>query len=120
MGMEYRWGRRQETNIPVYFFALPVTRGEGRLLDISCSGAWLETSICLRLRTLLYLESLDDDAPAGSRTAASVVRRTPRGVGLEWCEKDGLFQRRLFVPPPEGNCVALATSHLMRRKIHAA
>jgi hypothetical protein len=120
MHMEHRWGRRQETNIHVYFYALPTISGSGRLLNVSCSGAWLETSASLRVCTLLYLESLDDRAPPGMRTSASVVRRTPRGVGIEWCEKDGLFQRCHLGAPPETTAVAPSTSHLMRLAAHAA
>jgi hypothetical protein len=118
--MEHRWGRRQETNIHVYFFALPATSGAGRLLNISCSGAWLETSTSLRLHTVLYLESLDDRAPPGLRTSASIVRRTPSGVGLEWCEKDGLFQKCHLVSLPESTALAPSTSHLMRLGARAA
>jgi hypothetical protein len=92
MHMEHRWGRRQDTNVPVYFLTLPTTRGTGRLLNVSCTGAWLETSVPLRLYSLLYLECFDDRAPADVRPWASVVRRTADGAGLEWCEEGGLYQ----------------------------
>jgi hypothetical protein len=93
MHMEHRWGRRLETDFEVWFVSLPTTRGCGRLLNVSCSGAWLETSVPLRLHSLLYLEYLDDLAPAEVQPWASVVRRTADGAGLEWCEKDWIFQR---------------------------
>jgi hypothetical protein len=118
--MEHRWGRRQDTNIHVFFYALPATSGAGRLLNISCSGAWLETSVNLRLHSLLYLESLDDRAPSGARTSATIVRRTAHGVGLEWCHKDGLFQRCHLGAMPESTALAPSTSHLMRQRTHAA
>jgi hypothetical protein len=91
--MEHRWGQRQKTNVHVFFFAVPKTSGNGRLLNMSCSGAWLETAADLRVYTLLYIQPLEDGEPTGSLTSANVVRRTTRGVGLEWCEKDGIFQR---------------------------
>jgi hypothetical protein len=99
---------------------LPTISGAGRILNISCSGAWLETSVSLRLCSLLYLESLDDRAPPGARASASVVRRTAHGVGLEWCEKDGLFQRCHLDALPAIAAAAPATSHLMRARTHAA
>jgi hypothetical protein len=54
------------------------------------------------------------------RTSASVVRRTERGVGIEWCEKDGLFQRCHLSAPPETVALTPSTSHLMRLAAHAA
>lgn len=119
MRMEHRWGRRQDTNIHVHFFSLPKTGGAGRLLNISSSGAWLETSVSLRLWSLLYLESLDVWASEETRTSATVVRRAARGVGLEWCEKDGIFQRYSLASQPADTAGGSFTSHLMRQKRQA-
>jgi hypothetical protein len=98
--MEHRWGQRHDTNIPVYVFAGPATGGAGRLLNISCSGAWLETTAPLRLHAVVHLETLDGRVPAGMRSSATVVRRTARGVGLEWCEKDSVLQQGQVGLPP--------------------
>jgi hypothetical protein len=86
--MEHRWGRRQSTDLMVRFFASSGSSGIGRVLNISSTGAFLETTARLRPLSLLHLE------PAGAtfwetqsrRIAASVVRQDAGGVGLEWCE----------------------------------
>jgi hypothetical protein len=88
MGMDHRWGRRQPTDLAVRFVAKAGVSGTGRVLNISLTGAYLETRVALRLLSLVYLEpdsSVSGDAPRGC-TAASVVRRDALGVGLEWCD----------------------------------
>jgi hypothetical protein len=88
MGMDHRWGRRQPTDVAVQFVTKPGTTGTGRVLNISLTGAYLETQVPLRLHSLVYLEPAVP-APAADhrrRVAASVVRRDALGVGLEWCE----------------------------------
>jgi hypothetical protein len=86
--MEHRWGHRQSTDVAVRFVALPATIGTGRVINVSLSGAFMETQVPLRLLSLIYLEPFgevrDDDLM--SRLVASVVRQTPIGVGLEWCD----------------------------------
>ena len=86
--MEHRWGRRQPTDIPVCVIGKPFTAtGAGRVLNVSLTGAYLETTVPLRLHALLYLQpDASASAAAGDRRiAASVVRRDASGVGLEWC-----------------------------------
>ena len=87
MGMDHRWGRRQPTDVVVQFVTRLGVTGTGRVLNISLTGAYLETQVPLRLRSVVYLEPA---APASAdhrrRIAASVVRQDAPGVGLEWCE----------------------------------
>ena len=70
------------------FVAMPATIGTGRVINVSLTGAFMETQVQLRLLSLVYLEPFgevgDDDLM--SRLVASVVRQTPLGVGLEWCD----------------------------------
>jgi hypothetical protein len=86
--MEHRWGHRKSTDVAVRFVALPATIGTGRVINVSLTGAFMETRVQLRLLSLVYLEPFvavgDDDLM--SRLVASVVRQTPFGVGLEWCD----------------------------------
>ena len=86
--MEHRWGQRRPTNVTVRFVTMPATTGIGRLLNLSSTGAFMETNLNLRLLSLLYLEPVDQpsDTSATGRLAATVVRQGPTGVGLEWCE----------------------------------
>jgi hypothetical protein len=109
--MEHRWGRRQATDIDVHFWA-PATSGTGRILNVSSTGAYLETSVKLRVCSLVHLEPADTAPPGAARTAAIVVRRTPAGVGLEWCEKDGLFSRFIF-PPHRLTCQKADPCHAL-------
>jgi hypothetical protein len=86
--MEHRWGKRQATNLPVRLFTTAPKIGSGRLVNISLTGAFVETPMQLRLLSVVYL------CPASSRSprrkpkgmAACVVRRDAAGFGLEWCE----------------------------------
>lgn len=88
--MEHRWGRRQAMDVPVRFVALPTTVGTGRVLNMSVTGAYLETAVALRRLSVLYLEPTAVPASGGRvrRIAASVVRHDARGVGLEWCDTE--------------------------------
>jgi hypothetical protein len=86
--MEHRWGRREATDVAVYFVANSGTAGTGRVLDVSLTGAYLETLVSLRLLSVIYLK-LDAKASTAGKTqciAATVVRSDGRGVGLEWYE----------------------------------
>jgi hypothetical protein len=86
--MERHRGERHSTDVMVQFFTRPGTVGVGRVLNVSATGAFMETERPLRLLSLLYLEPTGP-VPATSsagRIAATVVRCTPTGVGLEWCE----------------------------------
>jgi hypothetical protein len=86
--MEQHRGQRHSTDVTVQFFTRPDTIGIGRVLNVSATGAFMETRFALRPLTLLYLEptiQMPHDG-IGERLAATVVRCTPTGVGLEWCE----------------------------------
>jgi hypothetical protein len=86
--MEHRWGRRQPTDIAVYVISKLLGTTGGRVLNISLTGAYLETAAPLRVHALVYLEASSTASSAGGsrHNAASVVRRDASGVGLEWCE----------------------------------
>jgi hypothetical protein len=85
--MEHHRGQRHATDVTVQFFTRPDAIGIGRVLNVSATGAFMETRLPLRPLALLYLEPTIR-LPDGSseRIAATVVRCTPTGVGLEWCE----------------------------------
>jgi hypothetical protein len=86
--MKLHRGQRRSTNVTVQFFTRPATIGIGRVVNVSATGAFMETQLPLRLLSLLYLEPTDQlpaDSTSG-RIAATVVRCGATGVGLEWCE----------------------------------
>jgi hypothetical protein len=82
--MEHRWGIRRATILPVSFRLQSGACGVGQLLNISTSGAYLQTKVPLRVLTLLDLTAISDDLPGGTRSQAFVVRYDQNGVGLEW------------------------------------
>ena len=100
MTMEHRWGVRQRTCVSVRFDARGGVIGSGRLINISATGAFLETAdppaplAMLQIRAAAASAAEDVALPL----AATVVRRIARGVGLEWCPEAGgnaLLRRRL-------------------------
>jgi hypothetical protein len=86
--MERHWGQRRSTNVAVQFFTRPDATGTGRVVNISSTGAFMETQSPLRILSLLYLEPTDQPSVNGTsgRIAATVVRHDATGVGLKWCE----------------------------------
>jgi hypothetical protein len=85
--MKHHRGQRHPTNVTVQIFTRPATIGQGRVLNISPTGAFLETQLPLQPLSLIYL--LPDAPPTdtdGARIAATVVRLAGTGVGLEWYE----------------------------------
>jgi hypothetical protein len=84
--MEHRWGERRPIDLAVRFVVMQGTAGKGRIVNISSSGAFMETQTSLRLLSLLYLRPMESVVGENRRVAATVVRYDARGVGLEWCE----------------------------------
>jgi hypothetical protein len=85
--MEHRWGKREPTDVAVNFVVYGTT-GAGRVLNVSLTGAYLETSIPPRLLSVVYLQLARTASAAAECIAATMVRRDPWGVGLEWCESE--------------------------------
>jgi len=81
--MEHRWGHRHPANMAVSFALRSGERGVGRVLNISSTGAYLQTEFHLRIFTLIEL-FIDGVMPRGVRSTACVMRRDHIGVGLEW------------------------------------
>jgi hypothetical protein len=81
--MEHRWGNRHAANLPVSFTLQSGQRGVGRVLNISTTGAYVQTEIPLRILTLIDL-LIDGIIPRGVRFTGCVMRRDQGGVGLEW------------------------------------
>lgn len=87
--MEHHRGQRRSTDVAVQFFTRPDATGIGRLVNISSTGAFMETQSPLRILSLLYVEPIGlpsvNNGTSG-RLAATVVRCEASGVGLKWCE----------------------------------
>ena len=86
--MEHRWGQRISTDVAVSLVATPATIGVGRMLNVSSTGAFVQTRLHVPLLSFVYLEPADlaVDGCVVGRIGACVVRRCADGVGLEWCD----------------------------------
>jgi hypothetical protein len=82
--MEHRWGNRHPANLLVSFALQSGKLGSGRVLNISATGAYLQTEMPLRILTLIDLMFIDGLVPRSARFTACVMRRAHSGVGLEW------------------------------------
>jgi len=61
---------------------------QGRLLDVSISGAFVSTSLCIASLASITIEVLSVISAARrfKPIEAQVIRRTERGLGIEWKE----------------------------------
>jgi hypothetical protein len=86
--MDHRWGERIRVDFPVRIMAHPFAKRDGRLTDLSVSGANIHTTVPIRPRSRLEVTLLK--APWARQHAAVicayVTRRYWDGVGVEWCE----------------------------------
>ena len=83
--MEHRFGQRLRCGTAVQLSAGAGLAGPGRLVNVSLSGAYLETPLDLPLFATVEISKAVDRDGAVNRLA-SVVRKDRGGVGVEWCE----------------------------------
>jgi len=85
MRMEHRFGQRFRCGSAVRVSSGSSLTGRGRLVNVSLSGAFLETALDLPLLATISI-ARDGNCPRDVELLASVVRKDSRGVGVEWCE----------------------------------
>jgi PilZ domain len=86
--MEQRWGERLPVNVPVRVSNHAFSMRDGRLTDLSVSGAQLTVDFELRLLsrvevTVVLPYRSKHEAPTIS---AFITRKGRNEFGLEWCE----------------------------------
>jgi hypothetical protein len=86
--MEHRWGERVQVDFPVRLTAHRFSVRDGRLTDLSVSGALVEAELEARALSRVRVAI---DLPLWPRhespvVEAYVVRKNKYGIGLEWCE----------------------------------
>jgi PilZ domain len=86
--MEHRWGVRTRVDIAVRLAGNSVTVLDGRLMNVSLSGAFITLGCPVNPLSRLDIQFL---APRESRHTsikipARVVRLGPNGIGVEWSE----------------------------------
>jgi hypothetical protein len=85
--MEHRWGARVGVDISVRLTAHPFAGREGRLTNVSVSGALIKSAVEFRLlsRIEVLILPLDEEYKV-STIAAYVTRRSQDRIGVAWCE----------------------------------
>ena len=83
--MEHRFGRRYPCRESVQVDAGEGAEGIGRFVNVSMSGAYIESTLDPPLFALVSITRNRDDA-AAVELRASVVRHDPGGFAVEWCE----------------------------------
>ncbi len=86
--MEHRWGQRSNLRVAVQLRIGDGAATSGYLQNLSVSGAFVLTRSLAAVGTLLELE-----VPLGNHhglplpsACAYVARRSPEGLGIEWCD----------------------------------
>jgi hypothetical protein len=102
--MEQRWGERLSVNVPVRVSAHAFSVRDGRLTDLSVSGASLTVDLDLRLMSRVEIVVVlpyrsKHEAPA---LYGYVARKYQDGFGIEWCE---------FAPAAVGELLRSAVRH---------
>jgi PilZ domain len=101
--MEHRWGERIATDIPIRLtLARSTLIGLGRLINLSLSGALIDTSVELRVfsRIQVVLKPPQFSKTEPANIAAYVTRRHDGAFGVEWVE---------FAPPAVTEIVRMTT-----------
>jgi hypothetical protein len=90
--VEHRWGKRSVLDAAVRLFSGSRAVVSGRITNASLSGAFIRTDARLPAfgYVLVELNGNGGSHRAPARIPAYVVRQTPDGVAVEWCE---------FAPP---------------------
>src|SRR5579871_2029839 len=86
--MEHRWGERLKVSLPVRIWTAYGSVGAGQVLDLSVSGAFVETALQVPLLTPLNvvfrLRRQNGRLQESAAYVAHVVRKGTAGVGIEW------------------------------------
>ena len=83
---EHRWGARIRVSIPVHVTSPSTTRFDGRIKNLSLSGALMTANSELPLNSRIEV-TLELPSPLGDAViAAHVARRVNGEVGIEWCQ----------------------------------
>jgi hypothetical protein len=84
--IDHRWGERFRVDVPVHVTIQALSGIDGRLKNLSLSGALLNACFDLRIHSLIELNIVTPSWPRPSPVKAYVVRKRHQDVGIEWCE----------------------------------
>ena len=84
---EHRWGARIQVSIPVRVASPTETPNDGRLRNLSLSGALVTTSLAAPLNTRIAVTlALPSPLQGAAVIEAHVTRRVNGAVGVERCQ----------------------------------
>jgi hypothetical protein len=85
--IEHRWGERIRVDIPFKLTAQAASGIEGRLKNLSLSGALIHADCGLRLNALIEIRiQLPQPSECQVVLRAYVARKLGSDVGIEWCD----------------------------------
>src|ERR1700736_2363085 len=86
--MEHRWGERVQVDFPVRVAVHRFSVRDGRLADLSVSGALVQADLPARLLSRIQLAIVLPLWPKYESpiVEAYVARKQKHGFGIEWCE----------------------------------
>jgi hypothetical protein len=84
---EHRWGARIRVSVPVRVSSPSETAIDGRMRNLSLSGALLTTPLAAPLNSRITLTlALPSPSQGDAVIEAHVTRRDNGDVGIEWCQ----------------------------------
>jgi PilZ domain len=85
--LEHRWGERVNLDLPVQVAVNSLSGIDGRVKNLSLSGALIEADIDLRIHSLIEISvKLPRSPHRGVVIEAHVTRKQDGDVGVEFCE----------------------------------
>ena len=84
--IDHRWGERFRVDIPVQVAIQALSGIDGRLKNLSLSGALLNACFDLRVHSLIEVTIVTSGWPRQPPVKAYVTRKRHQDVGIEWCE----------------------------------
>ena len=84
--IDHRWGERFRVDIPVHVTIQALSGIDGRLKNLSLSGALLNACFDLRVHSLIEVSIVTPNGAKPSPVKAYVTRKRHQDVGIEWCE----------------------------------
>jgi hypothetical protein len=86
--MEHRWGKRVAVDIPIRLGAPLFVAKRGRLMNVSLSGAFIQTTVDVRVlsRVDVMVEIPGRPKREAVPVSAYVARKSEVGIGVEWFE----------------------------------
>jgi hypothetical protein len=115
--MEHRCGQRHAVDFPVRLRTNNGVLAQGRIQDLSFSGAFIVTPVALPQFSEVHVIPLPqrEGIRASDAIPAQVIRRTDAGMAIEWTEV-GLASVRVLLERVHSEAVWEAAAPLRERK----